>query len=110
MIRKSSGQLKKRVPRNRDQQTRGTMRKEPETVDGLPVKSIGRNAFRDTGVAEVSLPEGLDSIGYRAFAFCGHLRKIRLPDSLQYIGREAFRGCERLEEIRIPDSVKEIGV
>ena len=78
----------------------------PETLDGLPVKQIGNDAFRATGVAEVSLPEGLERIGKSAFAFCKRLRKIRLPKSLWLIGTDAFRNCEQLEEVEVPEQVK----
>ena len=80
----------------------------PAEIEGLPVTWIGVNAFRDSGVTDVTLPEGLEGIDARAFAFCRALRKISLPDSLKQVCEAAFRGCGQLEEICIPRNIREI--
>ena len=71
------------------------------------VKSIGAEAFALCNhVTGVILPEGVESIGENAFAKSG-IRKISLPDSLVLIGKCAFSETP-LESIRIPDQVTKL--
>ena len=80
---------------------------------------------------EVILPEGLTTIGSRAFTGCTSLKEISLPESLQTIGNYAFeesglqsiripngitsiplccfKDCEQLEEAILPEGLKTIG-
>lgn len=44
-------------------------------------------------IERVELPEGLTSIGNRAFSGCDNLTSIELPDSLTSIGENVFDGC-----------------
>jgi len=41
----------------------------PSTIDGLPVASIGTNAFQDAGITSVSIPSSVTNIGDYAFIF-----------------------------------------
>lgn len=50
-----------------------------------------RAFFDDPSLDEVILPEGIRSIGSKAFAWSG-LRRINLPDSLEFIADDAFYG------------------
>ena len=58
---------------------------------------------------EISLPDGLTSIGGSAFSGCSGLSTISLPDGLTSIGNSAFYGCSGLSSISIPGSVNSIG-
>ena len=69
----------------------------PQTVTSddktYAVTSIGANAFRDTNIESISLPEGLKVIEALAFSGCTYLRQMRglfLPASLDSIGESAF--------------------
>ena len=74
----------------------------------LPVTEIGDEAFmRCTTLSSVTLPEGIERIGMRAFMDCG-FRKFTIPESVTYIGYAAFGRCNSLEQITIPESVTEI--
>ena len=57
----------------------------------------------------VTLPDGLTSIGYSAFAECSSLTSITIPNSVTSIGGSAFEGCSSLTSITIPNSVTSIG-
>ena len=58
---------------------------------------------------DVTVPEGVTSIGDGAFRCCSRLTSITLPDSVTSIGGEAFSGCSSLTSITLPDGVTSIG-
>ena len=64
--------------------------------------------YRDR-VTQVSLPDGLTSIGVGAFSGCDQLTKVSFPDTLQTIDDDAFRDCTRLTDVSFPAGLKEIG-
>lgn len=74
--------------------------------NGLPVVEIRKDAFDfcET-IAEITLPEGLTTIGESAFRYCGPFTEITLPDSVTVIGEGAFEGCNNLKKINIPEGV-----
>lgn len=58
---------------------------------------------------EVSLPEGLISIGKLTFMDCQKLQEIRLPKSLKTLGDGTFAGCHALPEIELPEDLETVG-
>lgn len=50
-------------------------------------------------INSISIPDGVTSIGYKAFAGCLDLVTINLPSSLKSIDQTAFEGCNKLVEI-----------
>lgn len=58
---------------------------------------------------DVTVPEGVTSIGQMAFNGCGALTSIVIPDGVTSIGGSAFQYCESLKSITLPDSVTHIG-
>jgi hypothetical protein len=58
---------------------------------------------------DITLPEGLTSIGDSAFYYCSGLTAITLPESLTSIGDSAFQSCSKLTTVSIPASVTSIG-
>ena len=74
------------------------------------IESIGELAFTYCKSLEnIIIPDSVKSIGYRAFDGCSSLESIIIPDSVKSIDRFAFLGCTSLESVKIPDSVKHIG-
>lgn len=91
---------------------------------------IGENAFEDSCISEIVLPEKLSSIksgafqgsyiqkcempdsvtelGELVFRFCFQLKHIRLSNSLTTIPRQTFSRCPQLKHLEIPKSVKRI--
>ena len=59
---------------------------------------------------EVTIPEGVTSIGDGAFFHLENLTKVHLPESLTSIGRQAFDGCVKLSDINIPGNIESIGI
>jgi serine/threonine protein kinase len=81
----------------------------PSTINGLPVNSIGDNAFNGcSSLSGVTIPDGVTSIGSRAFISCSGLASITIPNSVTSMGGQVFWGCSGLTNITIPDSVTSI--
>ena len=104
----------------------------PESIDGVPVKGIGKRAlWEDPLLGYVTLPEGLEYVGEDAFSITDTLKyvefpstlktidkkgfssyrgfRLDLPDSLEYIGEEAFSYFSVETDLIIPEGVKELG-
>ncbi len=74
-----------------------------------PVTTVGEYAFYGTNLTSISLPNTVESIGYRAFYWMNYMKEISLGNSLETISNDAFRDCDGLETIDIPASVTSIG-
>lgn len=74
------------------------------------VISIGDGAFEgNTHIVSVALPNGLSAIGKRAFYGCGSLRRVELPESVVAIDEESFGWCSALTAVHIPRGVRTVG-
>ncbi len=76
----------------------------PDEIDGKPVRHIAPYAFgsHDSELKKVILPEGIETIGERAFADITTLKTVELPSTLKEIGRGAFMNCAELQNIDLP--------
>ena len=73
------------------------------------VESIGDRAFQDRKyLPYINIPDTVTNIGESAFYDCETLKSLMLPPRLKSIGAYAFTYC-RIEEITIPDSVTNVG-
>ncbi len=105
----------------------------PSEIHGLPVTSIGNNAFYNSsslvdvtipnsvtnigsnafygciGLTNVTLGNGTITIGNAAFYQCGGLTSIIIPNTVTSIGDNAFYSCTSLSEVNIPNSVTNLG-
>ena len=74
------------------------------------VQSIGNFAFCDcSSLSSLTLPSSLQSIGDYAFYDCNSLTSLTLPSSLQSIGDYAFYDCNSLTSLTLPSSLQSIG-
>lgn len=80
----------------------------PSSVDGYPVLSIARYAFKNAPISEVVISEGVQEVGISAFEGCDSLKNVSLPNSLLFIDTSAFRATG-LTEITVPSSVLGVG-
>lgn len=71
------------------------------------VRSIGDNAFFNSGLERPVIPSGVKSIGESAFAQCVLMTAIELPSTVSEIGASAFAGSG-LTYINFPDAVETI--
>jgi len=67
------------------------------------VERIEKCAFWGcASLTTVTIPEGISSIGPRAFSCCSSLTAVTLPKSLVRMEESAFLGCQALVSITIP--------
>ncbi len=83
----------------------------PDTINGMPVTSIGFRAFyNNTTITSIVIPDTVTTIGVDAFNGCTGLTSLDLPASLTTIDTCAFALCTSLTNISIPDTVTKIGI
>ena len=73
---------------------------------GKPVELINNDG---TEITEFVVPDGVTSVGSKAFINCTGLTSIAIPNSVTRIENNAFSGCTGLTSITIPNSVTSIG-
>ena len=74
------------------------------------------NKAQDTLIAypigkagDYQIPDGVTSIGNKAFGYCKGLTNITIPESVTWIGNDVFSCCTNLTSITIHDGVSSIG-
>lgn len=105
----------------------------PDTIGGYTVTKIGDQAFyQNKNLKNVTLPEGVTEIGFKAFAgafitgikmpdtvttlgnnafsYCINLTDVTLSKNIKVIPNNAFSFCTRLESITIPEGVEDIDI
>ena len=63
----------------------------------------------NTEITDLTIPEGVTSIGSYAFSGCSGLTGVTIPEGVTSIGNEAFYGCIGLTGVTIPSSVASLG-
>ncbi|MBR6203593.1 MAG: leucine-rich repeat domain-containing protein [Candidatus Methanomethylophilaceae archaeon] len=67
------------------------------------VESIEENAFRNSKVSSVYIPEGYLRIEEGAFDGCELLQKASIPSTVERIGNGAFKKCARLSGFEVSE-------
>lgn len=86
----------------------------PESLKklGTPVdKNRQKNeygVFQGCPFSTISLPSGLQVLGYRAFRQCWKLKEINLPNSIEVLEEGAFCLCKSLANVLFPDQLQVI--
>ncbi len=74
------------------------------------VERIGVRAFAAMPMLkEVHFPSTLTMIESSAFSFCGRLADVVLPAGLQYLGDSAFESCQLSESFALPEGLVYLG-
>ena len=70
---------------------------------------LNKGAFAGcSSLTNITLPNSVTSIGFRAFKNCSSLTSITIPNGVTGIGDGTFSDCPRLVSITIPKSVTSI--
>lgn len=72
------------------------------------IKHLADWAFAHSQFEEVSLPNGIESIGASCFSNCDKLKHLDIPSSVTSIGEDAFFACKRIESIMLPLDITKI--
>ena len=82
----------------------------PDELDGYPVTEIGDGVFQlKQKLTSVVIPEGVVSIGLRAFSSCDGITSMTLPKTLKSIGNRAFSNCKGLRSLVLPVGLESMG-
>jgi hypothetical protein len=81
----------------------------PSTINGYPVTTIGEDALTGGGLASVTIPNSVTSIGEGAFWYSYNLTNVTIGNGVTTIGDEAFGDCFSLTSVVIGNSVTTIG-
>lgn len=90
----------------------------PSEIDGKQVLEVAGSDDNEPGfvfydfdkpnsVKEITLPEGLTTIGYAAFACLPEMTGVYIPESVVVIDSGAFTDCSSLESIAIPEGARD---
>ena len=71
--------------------------------------SIGKEAFRETGITSITLPSSITVIPESMCYNCNQLETVILPDGVTIIGAYAFSECDMLTTFNLPASLTTIG-
>ncbi len=66
-------------------------------------------ACAPSGKDEITIPDGVERIGYGTFAYARELSHVAFPESLRAIENYAFFACFGLESLELPESLASIG-
>ena len=72
------------------------------------VKVIADNAFEDSAISSVEIPDSVEYIGNGAFEYCTSLESVTIPDSVKYLGESAFEYCSNLKDVKIGKGITKI--
>lgn len=73
------------------------------------VVAIDEQAFRESDVTQIELPNTIKTIGLGAFYNASKFSNIEIPASVTEIGPSAFEGCRYLDTVVMGDNVTKIG-
>jgi hypothetical protein len=65
----------------------------------MPYYSFSKGNQGKRSLVEVIFPQGMISIGDRAFYECSGLVSVTIPEEVTYIGARAFEGCTGLTDV-----------
>lgn len=76
---------------------------------GDGTEEIRNNAFCQTSIRTIDVPDSVRSVGPGAFLRCSKLESARLSAALTDLADEMFCGCTALRNVTLPDGVRSIG-
>ena len=80
----------------------------PDTHNGKNVVAIGANAFKNTDIKTIKLPQNLETIRASAFYGCESLESIVIPKSVTEIRASAFENCSNLQTVSLQNGIVDI--
>lgn len=75
----------------------------PSEIDGVKVKTLGNNSFKELGLTSVSIPEGIEIIGINTFEG-NELKEVILPNSVKTIRPFAFEN-NKISKLKLGNNI-----
>lgn len=72
------------------------------------IEKLADGLFSGREIRSIVIPEGVHTIGRRAFENCFELEKVSLPSTLEELGGYAFVDCHKLKSINLGDELTNI--
>lgn len=73
------------------------------------IVTITANAFKESGLKKLYIPNQVTTIGASAFEACKNLEDVHISNNITIINQNTFKNCEKLEKVEIPVKVEKIG-
>lgn len=73
------------------------------------VIKIGSEAFSNTNITAIDMPNSINEIGYMAFWGCKNLEVFIIPENMSVIPSSMMYNCSNLKYVEIPRDIREIG-
>ncbi len=81
----------------------------PDTVEGVKVTSIGKDAFYGCEkITSLYIPGSVTTIGDNAFTYCDALQSVTLAEGVCTLGKSAFQYCYHLSSVSLPSTLQSI--
>ena len=75
---------------------------------GNKVSFIGRDAFRGTGLTNVTIPSNVETIDWGAFRYSNSITKVTFEEGVKNLRAALFLDCHNLKTVIIPSTVSKI--
>ncbi len=71
----------------------------PQTVNSLPVKTIGQEAFKNSYITKIIFSDSTEEIKTSAFEDCNRLTEVTINANINSISNRAFARCDNLKDV-----------
>ncbi len=86
---------------------RHTIANIPAQIGGIDVVKIVSDAFANTSITELTIPDSISTIGDRAFQNI-KITEVTLPESVTRLGEDIFYNCTQLSQVNLPAQLTSI--
>ena len=74
------------------------------------VKTLDNEAFKNSNLTSITLPNSITEIGKSVFENCKKLEAVTLSENIKIINENTFLNCEKLKNVYLPDKVEIIKI
>lgn len=82
----------------------------PDKLGGVAVTTLSDQAFWQSNVVRVTMPDSVSAVGEATFAGCQWLERVTLSAGLVSVGARAFQGCSSLSQLRCTETLSTLVV
>lgn len=79
-----------------------------KNVDISSAKVLADSCLAYTNLQNITLPEGLKTIGNEVFSDCQSLESINFPSTIESLGEKTFEDCENLKTVNFAENTTKL--